>query len=334
MNNEVSDVNITTLNAVPGFTDPQKKMFDKYQVALNNIPAPGGGCHGALLGVANYGVMAGLEQQQIAADIRKHIPAGARMIPDQEIWDAVDKAWNDLKDGMEYDRKPITPVCTLDADRLMQQLLQDGQNVTSETFLDISPVKIPLSSEADIQNHAGLVLDHLYDDGEWLYIGDQMGHTVRTVADWKTHLGQGPLGPHIIPNPLSGKQAKTKTGKDSYRADSCVTRFRFAVVEFDSMPLDDQYRFWGAIDLPVAALIFSGSKSIHGWIKVDCHDVSEWNQVVENTLFAQFLKPLGVDASCRNEARLSRLPGFYRQDKAQWQVLLYLSPEGVPPCIQ
>lgn len=330
MNNQQSVLNTAIVNAGAGTADPQKKMKEKYEVALNNIPAPGGGCHGALLGVANYGVMAGLDQEQIVKDIRKHIPAGDRVVPDNEILEAVEKAWNDLKDGMEYDRKPIIPVCTIDADRLMQQLLQAGQNVTMETLLDISPVSIPLNGD-DVKNHTGLLFNELYDDDEHLYIGDQTGQTVRTVKDWK--LASGPLGPYIIPNPLTGILGKTKTGKDSYRSDSCVVKFRFAVVEFDNMSLEDQCRFWGAVDLPIAALIFSGGKSIHGWIKVDCQDVNEWNEQIENTLFAQFLKPFGVDASCRNEARLSRLPGVFRQDKQEWQFLVYLSPEGVPPCI-
>jgi hypothetical protein len=329
MDNQQTISSPAILNAGTGSTNPQSKLYEKYQAALSSIPAPGGGCHCSLLGVANYGVMAGLEQQQIVDDIRKHIPPGNRDVPDQEIRDAVEKAWNDLKDGMEHDRKLITPVCSIDADRLMQQLLQAGRNVTMETLLDISPVPIPLSDDG-ITSHTGLIFDELYTDDEHLYVGDQMGQTVRTVNEWKLEAGQ--LGPYIIPNPLTGEQGKTKTGKNSFRADSCVAKFRFAVVEFDNMSLENQCRFWGAVDLPIAALIFSGGKSIHGWIRVDCKDVVEWNEQVENTLFAQFLKPMGVDASCRNEARLSRLPGVFRQDKQEWQLLVYLSPEGVPPC--
>jgi hypothetical protein len=54
----------------------------------------------------------------------------------------------------------------------------------------------------------------------------------------------------------------------------------------------------------------------------------QWTETVENTVFARWLIPLGCDAACRNEARLSRLPGHYRADKGKWQRLLYLAPEG------
>lgn len=55
---------------------------------------------------------------------------------------------------------------------------------------------------------------------------------------------------------------------------------------------------------------------------------AQWGELVEARLFGRYLIPLGCDAACRNEARLSRLPGHFRADKGQWQRLLYLSPEG------
>ena len=49
---------------------------------------------------------------------------------------------------------------------------------------------------------------------------------------------------------------------------------------------------------------------------------------MECGLFAERLVPLGVDAACRNEARLSRMPGYLRPDSQRLQRLLYLAPEG------
>ena len=50
--------------------------------------------------------------------------------------------------------------------------------------------------------------------------------------------------------------------------------------------------------------------------------------LVEGRLFGQYLIPLGCDAACRNEARLSRMPGHFRTEKGRWQKILYLAPEG------
>ena len=119
---------------------------------------------------------------------------------------------------------------------------------------------------------------------------------------------------HIIPNPLTGEQGQTKDGKPSYRADSCVARFRFAMVEFDTMPRGEQIQFWAGVKLPVVALIDSGGKSIHGWIRIDAANADEWTQRVEGKLF-DTLAAVGADGTCKNEARLSRMPGHLRTEK-------------------
>ena len=112
------------------------------------------------------------------------------------------------------------------------------------------------------------------------------------------------------------------------RGDACVKGFSFATVEFDDLNHEDQLAFWWGVNLPVVALIDSANKSIHGWIRIDDIATSEdWTEEVEQQLFKKLLIPMGVDGACRNEARLSRLPGHQR-DNGKMQRLLYLAPEG------
>ena len=113
------------------------------------------------------------------------------------------------------------------------------------------------------------------------------------------------------------------------RGDGSVSTYRFAVAESDSMSLEDQLAFWmGCPSLPVAMLTFSGSKSIHALLRVDCADAAEWEAKIAGELFPGFLVPMGMDPACKNPARLSRMPGFYRIDTKQIQKCLYLAPEG------
>lgn len=128
---------------------------------------------------------------------------------------------------------------------------------------------------------------------------------------------------------VTGQVGLTKDGKPSFRADSCVKAFRFAVAEFDTMPRADQLAFWWAVNLPICALIDSGGKSIHGWIRTDGITTAEqWTDQVEQQLYGRYLTPLGCDGACKNEARLSRMAGHFRREKQKWQRLLYLCPEG------
>jgi hypothetical protein len=98
------------------------------------------------------------------------------------------------------------------------------------------------------------------------------------------------------------------------------------MAEFDDISRADQLAFWATIPLPIAALIDSGGKSIHALIAVQgIANCAEWQRRIEDDLYARYLVPLGVDPACRNEARLSRLPGHLR-DGETWQRLLYLNP--------
>jgi hypothetical protein len=133
----------------------------------------------------------------------------------------------------------------------------------------------------------------------------------------------------IIPNTLSGQLGKTKDGKDSYRADSCVTDRAVTVVKFDQIPIGKQIEFFAGSLLNVVALIHSGGKSIHGWVRVNIASSEEWQAKIQEQFFDE-LTAMGVDRSCSNMSRLSRMPGHFRAETVRWQRLLYLDPEGGP----
>jgi hypothetical protein len=97
------------------------------------------------------------------------------------------------------------------------------------------------------------------------------------------------------------------------------------------MPRELQILFWAGVPAPVVALVDSGGKSIHGWIRIDAVNADEWTQRVERKLFS-LLTVVGADGACKNEARLSRTPGHFRADKTKWQRILYLNPVGGPVC--
>lgn len=67
-------------------------LEERFRDALDALPPPGAGCHPALFGAANLGVLAGLPDADIEARLRQAIKPGSRKVPDQEIRDAVAKA--------------------------------------------------------------------------------------------------------------------------------------------------------------------------------------------------------------------------------------------------
>ncbi|MCG3150165.1 MAG: hypothetical protein PCFJNLEI_03643 [Verrucomicrobiae bacterium] len=292
------------------------------------MPASGGGgCHTAQLSIANYGRLAGISAEQVVSDIAAHVH-GSRRVTAGEITKTVNKAFNSQSTFTPHvAMRTATPAPKVDGAKLLAGIVERGADFTEAELWESSPVRIDWPPEHD----ASEVLRRLYQLTDRLFIGtryDAGVEHVLTVADWlKRFETSAAIPEHIIPNPLTGRLGKTKEGKDSYRADDCVAQFRFAVVEFDEMPRDQQIRFWAGVKLPVVALLDSGGKSVHGWVRIDAADAADWQQRVEGKLF-DMLTAIGADKACKNEARLSRMPGHYRAEKSRWQRVLYLNPTG------
>ncbi|VGO18787.1 hypothetical protein [Pontiella sulfatireligans] len=308
------------------------KQNKKYNKALQSIPSPGGGgCHPALLGVANHGVMAGLTDERMFTDIRNSIPDGDRPVPDNEIDAAIRRARQDLTGVTSTGGRPSVPhkPRPVIKSAYLQHLLKQGKGISEQDLRAVSPVQLLEVPKYD----AHFILQVLFNPEDILFLGGRYDTGLRPAKDWIDHIhGHGTSGlPHIIPNPLTGNLGEKKGGGLSFRCDAAVKAFCYTVVEFDNLSKEDQLAFWAVVPLPVAALIDSGGKSIHGWIRTDgITDAQAWTEKIETELYARRLIPMGVDPACKNESRLSRLPGHYRAEKERYQKLLYLNPHPAP----
>lgn len=126
-----------------------------------------------------------------------------------------------------------------------------------------------------------------------------------TIGDWKPEVGAW-----IRFNPVDGEGVKNDN----------ITRFKFALVESDTMPVSDQDAMYRKLELPIACLVHSGGKSLHAIVRVDAEDYSEYRKRVE--FLYDFLEKNGlrVDKQNRNPSRLSRLPGVTRNGNRQYLV--------------
>ena len=124
-----------------------------------------------------------------------------------------------------------------------------------------------------------------------------------TVGDWKAEVGGW-----IRFNPLDGEGVKNEN----------VTRFKFALVESDTLPIAEQDVIFRKLELPIAALVHSGGKSLHAIVRVDAADYEEYRKRVE--FLYDFLEKQGVaiDKQNRNPSRLSRMPGLTRNGNRQY----------------
>ena len=124
-----------------------------------------------------------------------------------------------------------------------------------------------------------------------------------TIGDWKKEVGAW-----IRFNPVDGTGVKNEN----------VTRFRYALVESDTLPVAEQDVLFRRLELPIAALVHSGGKSLHAIVRIDAADYDEYRKRVD--FLYDFLAKNGVaiDRQNRNPSRLSRMPGVTRNGNRQY----------------
>ena len=334
----------TTAPKVPKVS---RAMYD-YESFISIFPAPGGG--GAHVGFYKAGILgfkAGVDEATIFADIEKALDKiikdkrAGRIPGDSEIRTSVHDGFVravEEKNGLRPPEAAKRAAPKL-APNTFARIALSNKGVTADDIMAKSPVPLDFPEwEAGWRT-----VDALYLPEDILYIGEfkgtfAIGKNIRPASEWVTELKKGPpVQPFIIPNPLTGEEAPLKDGSGmTLRGDGNVAKFKHLVAEMDGATIEDQLAFWAWADLPIRALIISGGKSIHAWVDVDCASVLEWEMEVEGDLFPNYLIPLGCDPACRNESRVSRLPGHTRREDEKYtgsmQKLIWLSPEGKAVC--
>ena len=104
--------------------------------------------------------------------------------------------------------------------------------------------------------------------------------------------------------------------RDGGAKNDDVTAYRHVLVEFDQndkgerIPKEVQFGSIISSGLPVAAVIDSGNKSIHAWVRVDAPDAGEYKRRVD--IIWDWFEGLNLDKQNKNPSRLSRCPQGWR----------------------
>lgn len=108
-------------------------------------------------------------------------------------------------------------------------------------------------------------------------------------------------------NPLDGKGVKNDN----------VTEYRYALVESDSMELEQQRKIMEEMRLPIACMVYSGGKSVHAIVRIEAGNYEEYRKRVDYLYAACREKGLDIDRQNKNPSRLSRMPGVLRNGRQQ-----------------
>lgn len=130
-----------------------------------------------------------------------------------------------------------------------------------------------------------------------------------------------PCGLWAVENPVR------EPGGGRTKAD--VASLRWALVECDGLPADQQLERICALLMDAdprgyhaRTVAWSGNRSWHALVHVGASDAAEYRERVERLYRFCEANGLPVDRSCRNENRLTRVPGAWRGETGQMQTLL------------
>ena len=318
-------------------TERQKKYFE----ALSSFPSRGQGAHLALYRTAIFGFRAGYTSAQIEADLNN---SSCARVPPREV--SVQVAAASSFEGSRplggaraarrsRPRRQRKPIIASSPGRF-DFIAAKGAGTTSYDLMLESPAPVLGLSGG---RQAATLMETMYRPEEFVFCGrhreaGKLGRNIRPAAEWATcfkSLRPKELPPFIIMNPLDGQEKPKASGQGTtLRGKNNIAAFRYALLEFDDpecQPLKKQAAFFRAAQLELAALVYTGGKSLHGWLRVHgVFNAAEWDRKVKERFFGEVAGPLGADDSCKDSCRLARLPGAHRSEKASNQVLLHLNP--------
>ncbi len=198
---------------------------------------------------------------------------------------------------------------------------------------------------ADDERRSDEIIDALFPGNPLLCVGRAQDRVATKPREaWRGKLSGCQF---IVPNPMSARTGVTKAGKSgSARTEDNTGPRRFLVVECDFKETDqlgvdtpDARMLRGlaadgiaiadlcaaVIDhqthyLPLALVVHSGGKSLHGWFSV----VGRTERELED--FMRYAVSLGADDKMWQKCQLARLPDGTR-DNGKRQEVLYFNPE-------
>ena len=207
---------------------------------------------------------------------------------------------------------------------------KDALVVVDRNWLERSEIHIPeqwnpteqiityLETLFEPDENVGYVTESWEHDGKFLpskgCYDRTAGQLIKELYQCKGDIGSvlgdynSEVGAWIRFNPLDGKGVKNEN----------VTEFRYALVESDTMDISAQKAIITELELPVAALVYSGKKSLHAIVKIDASTYEEYKKRVDYLYNVCNKNGLKLDIQNRNPSRLSRMPGVMRNDKKQY----------------
>ena len=179
----------------------------------------------------------------------------------------------------------------------------------------------PIRLGDDLEEQAQRVLPRLFPNNPWVCAGDKCKFFTERLDQFLQSAGGLE---QVVPSPMTAKYGKTKDGKQSQHTLDATGPRRFLIVEGDKIEKDIQAAILLKLaeKMPLALVVDSGGKSLHGWFYVDGQN--------EDKVLSFFRRAcvLGADRGLWTRSQFARMPGGMRSNGNR-QNILYWNPEAI-----
>jgi len=183
-----------------------------------------------------------------------------------------------------------------------------------EALMESSPVRFP-----ELRSYAEETIDALFPGNPLLCVGKSATEfATRPREVWRGRLAELSL---IVPNPMKSKTGLTQDGRRSEHCMDNTGPRRFLVIEQDRSSENEQaaviHHLAGIA--PLALVVHSGGKSLHGWFYCQGRPEEELRR------FMAYAVHLGADRATWPRCHFVRQPGG-RRSNGNHQEILYFAP--------
>ena len=280
------------------------------RIQIPACPAAGEGVHRWLLEAAHAARRGGMTPEQAASEIEGRMTRHPNSRT--EIADAVAKAfagarviWSSVP---SFSKAPKWPAPNLEQ---IEAASASGFGVVD--LWEQSPVRwddaTPRTSE---------LLGRLFGGDPWVCIGSNTDFFTERLSK----IIKPEQYPQIVPSPMLDKYGTTQDGRRSQHTLSNTGPRRFLVLEFDGIDRDTQAAvlLHLAERAPLAMVVDSGGKSLHGWFFVAGKNDEQLRP------FFRMACGLGADPATWLRSQFVRMPDG-RRDNGNRQHVLFFNPE-------
>jgi hypothetical protein len=280
---------------------------------IGNPPRSGEGFHNWLFRCSRALWKCGRSEYDIRAILENAASTCERFVPRREIDDAIHNSQVSAFEPLSVRHHPWP---ALNRDQ-RAAVIQETQ-FTLVDLWEASAVRFN-----DNKPHTEEIVDALFPGNPLLCCGKtQADFDTKPRSKWRGELSKQQF---IVPSPMVKWRGLTKAGKASAHSLDALGQRRFLVVEQDVGDLDEQVAIlWHLARLaPLALVVHSGGKSVHGWFYCSGQDEEKILRP-----FMCYAVSLGACRSTWIKSQFVRLPDGTRGDGRR-QAVYYFRPEVV-----